>query len=163
MKKRRSRCKPQNMNKKTPTTVPPIIPQQWAPVNRSQDNVGFCRPCSTKGHQAEKCPVISLQAILTLLKQRTINKCSLPSKRSGSLTQGRSQYYGCQINLSYCSSTSGQWSATSIILVHSIGQRHHQAEQHREHKDRFTVADPKKKSSTTHKGPRKRMKERLTF
>lgn len=88
-------------NKNTPTKVIRIVPQQRAPVERSQQNAGFRPLCATKGHRGELCPIFLLQVRLTLLKQRENNKCNFSYERSLSSSWGRSPKYLVPIDTFY--------------------------------------------------------------
>lgn len=93
------------IRQKTLTIVATIIPQQRAPLNRSQENAGLCSLCFTKGLQDEECPVALLQVRLTLLKQLEINKNNLPYNLNWSPPLEQSPYYWDPINASHRSST----------------------------------------------------------
>lgn len=94
-KKKKGGCnfRRQNKNKKTPTTVAPIKPQQRAPDNHLPQTDGFCRLRFSKDHQADECHVILLQVRVVLLQQWGNNKSSLPQRGIGRQLGDESPYY----------------------------------------------------------------------
>lgn len=104
-KKGGNRFKHQNKNKKTSTTVAPIVYQQQDPVNRLEKNTAYFRLCVTRDLQAENCHVITLQVSLTLLPRHENNKNNILYKINWSLHHRRSPYYRDPINSSYRSPT----------------------------------------------------------
>lgn len=75
-KERGSSFNRQNKGKKMPTAVAPIIPQQRAPVSRSQENAGFCHLSFTKGTQS-----------------RRMHRCSFTSKSHAPTTAQEQKWY----------------------------------------------------------------------
>lgn len=104
-KKGGSQLNRHSKNRKTSTTVGPIIQQQRASVRGLQKNSGFCQIVFTRGHLAEECLVFSLQVGLTLRRQREKMMDIMVYKRNWSTLRGRSQYYQHPISRSHRFST----------------------------------------------------------
>lgn len=102
MKRQRdSRLSRQKKNKKIPTTVAPIILQQPAPVNRSEEIAGFSRLSFTNEHVVEEWLVFALLVRLTNPAYCESNKDNISYKRSYLQPLGRSPYELDPLNPSY--------------------------------------------------------------
>lgn len=150
-----------NKDKKTTTTVDPILQQQRDPTECLQENKSNCRLCFMRGHQAKKCPVTSLQVWLTLFQQRENHKRTIPFKKNWLPSRGRSLYHRDPINRSYRSSPSQQSTNSSIILVQYNRQCLHLADRSR--KPRLLVYSGRPQEKNVYKPQRSLGSSRRTL